>query len=244
MVTFGNTISMAEHKLTSLDKRIIIFAGGYGSGKTEVAVNFAIYMARQGNLPLSIVDLDIVNPYFRSREAARPLKELGINVIIPEGEQCSADLPIILPQVKGSIENENERVILDVGGDDVGARVMSSMADAFKPGDYEMLFVLNANRPFTSDLKSSIRMKEEIETACRLKFTGLVSNTHLIDETDEETILKGLNLANEISEASRIPVKFISAKADVLNRVNPEALNCPVLPLERYMLKPWELKAK
>lgn len=235
---------MAEHKLTRLDKRVIIFAGGYGSGKTEVAVNFAVFMARQGNLPLSIVDLDIVNPYFRSREAAQPLKDLGIHVIIPEGERCSADLPIILPQVKGAIENVNERVILDVGGDDVGARVMSSMADAFVPGDYEMLFVLNANRPFTSDLKTSLKMKEEIETACRLKFTGLVSNTHLIDATDEETIMKGLNLAKEIGEASGIPVKFVSAKTDVLNKVKPEVLNCPVLPLERYMLKPWELKAK
>jgi hypothetical protein len=244
MVTFGNTISMPKHKLTSLDKRVIIFAGGYGSGKTEVAVNYAIYLARQGRLPLNIIDLDIVNPYFRSREAARPLKELGINVIIPEGERCSADLPIILPQVKGAIENQSERVILDVGGDDVGARVMSSMADAFKPGDYEMLFVLNANRPFTSDLESSLKMKTEIETACRLKFTGLVSNTHLIDETDEDTILKGLNLAGEISKAAGIPIKFISAKADVLDKIKPEVLNCPVLPLERYMLKPWELKSK
>lgn len=244
LVTLSKALEMAEHKLSSLEKRILIFAGGYGSGKTEVAVNYAAYLARLGHLPLTIVDLDIVNPYFRSREAAKPMIALGVRVVMPAGEHCSADLPIILPEVKGAIENQDERVILDVGGDDVGARVMSSMADAFHKDDYEMLFVLNANRPFTSDVKGCMKMKAEIEASCRLQFTGIVSNTHLIDETVKETVLDGMKLAREFSQESGLPLKFVSAKVKVFENIQPEEIDCAILPLERFMLKPWELESK
>ena len=116
MVTFSKARKMTKHILARPHKRINIFAGGYGSGKTEVAVNYTAYLAKSGILPLSIVDLDIVNPYFRSREAAKPLTDLGVNVIIPTGEHCSADLPIVIPQVKGAIESGEGSLIIDLGG--------------------------------------------------------------------------------------------------------------------------------
>jgi hypothetical protein len=142
------------------------------------------------------------------------------------------------------VENPEERVILDVGGDDVGARVLSSMAGSFPIDDYEMLMVLNANRPFTSDLESSLIMLKQIEAAGRLKFTGLISNTHLIDDTTSEIVLTGLDLARQVGEECGLPVKFVSAKQDVLAQIDPNQLDCPVLPLERFMLKPWEVKNK
>ncbi len=235
---------MAEHKITDLKKRITVFVGGYGSGKTEVAVNFTAHFAHLGYQPFFIVDLDIVNPYFRSREAAKPLIAMGVNVIMPEGEQCTADLPIIKPQVKGAIESDEGYVVLDVGGDDVGARVVSSMADSFKRDSYELLMVLNANRPFTSDLPRCMKMIQEIEASCRLKVTGLVSNTHLIDETDAETVLRGLELARQVEKESGVELRFVSAKPEVFEKIKPEQVNCPILPLSRYMLKPWEQDSK
>ena len=193
---------------------------------------------------MSIVDLDIVNPYFRSREAAKPLTDLGVNVIIPSGEQCSADLPIVKPQVKGAIEADEGTLIIDLGGDDVGSRVLSSMADAFKPGNYDMFLVLNANRPFTSDVTSTLKMIADIQASCRLKFTGIVSNTHLIDETDSETIMKGVRLSREVEREAGIKLKFVCMKAEMLDTIKPEEINCEVLPLSRFMLKPWEVKSR
>lgn len=233
---------MTKHKLTGPEKRITIFAGGYGSGKTEVAVNFATYMAKNGLLPLSIVDLDIVNPYFRSREVVDPLTACGINVIIPAGEYCSADTPILRPEIWGAIGNKDMRVVLDVGGDEVGARVLSSMVDSFDPQDYEFLLVVNAKRPFTADVGSCLKMLSEIQTASRLKFTGLVSNTHLIDETDRDVVMEGFEMTREVSRRSNLPLKFVSAVGNVLDDIKPEEINCAVLPLARFMLKPWELK--
>jgi len=235
---------MTRHKLASLEKRVILFAGGYGSGKTEVAVNYAYYLAKNGQLPLSIVDLDIVNPYFRSREAVRPLEAVGINVIIPSGEYCSADTPILRPEIRGAIGGSEGRVVIDVGGDDVGARVLSSMVDAFDPDDYEFLLVVNAKRPFTADVDACLKMLSEIQAASRLRITGLVSNTHLIDATDRETVLDGFKLAHEAGQRSNLPVKFISALSEILGQINPEEIDCPVLPLSRFMLKPWELKSE
>ncbi len=237
-------IAMTKHKLTRPEKRITIFAGGYGSGKTEVAVNFSAYMAENGLLPLSIIDLDIVNPYFRSREVASPLISRGINVISPTGELCSADTPILRPEIWGAIGNKDMRVVLDVGGDDVGARVLSSMVDSFDPNDYEFLLVVNAKRPFTADVDSCLKMLSDIQTASRLKFTGLVSNTHLIDETDRAVVMEGFEMTREVSKRSKLPLKFISAFANVLEDIKPEEINCAVLPLSRFMLKPWEVKSE
>jgi hypothetical protein len=243
MVTFPKALEMSEHTTTSLEKRIIIFVGGYGSGKTEVAVNYTAKMAKSGYSPLCIVDLDIVNPYFRSREAALPLTTLGVNVIMPTGEQCSADLPIIRPEIKGAIQSTEGYVILDVGGDDVGARVLSSMVDSFRSDEYEMLMVLNGNRPFTSDVEKSIKMIKEIQNTSRLRFTGIVSNTHLIDETTKETVLDGLKLAKATGEAMKLPVRFVSAKTELFDEIQPDEINCDILPLSRFMLKPWEIQS-
>jgi len=234
---------MTKHKLAGLEKRITIFAGGFGSGKTEVAVNFSAHLADKGLLPLSIIDLDIVNPYFRSREVARPLTSRGINVISPKGEYCSADTPILRPEIWGAIGNKDMRVVLDVGGDDVGARVLSSMINSFDPDDYEFLLVVNAMRPFTADVDSCLKMLSDIQTASRLKFTGLVSNTHLIDETTRDVVMEGFKMTREVSQRSNLPLKFVSAVADVLEDIKPEEINCAVLSLSRFMLKPWETKS-
>jgi len=222
-----------------LSRDVIVIVGGYGSGKSEVAVNLAAWMVTLGR-PVTIADLDIVNPYFRSREAAERLGELGVKSLIPPGELRQAELPVIIPEIKSSIQAYPGRLILDVGGDDAGATVLRSLGDAFTAGRYDMLLVLNAYRPFTSDLAGSLKMLADIERASGLKFTGLISNSHLIDETTEETILHGLDLAMQVGERTGLPINFLSGQAEVLATVARGRITCPVLPIDRQLLKPWE----
>lgn len=234
---------MSQPKIAEFSKKIIVIVGGYGSGKSEVAVNLACYLKANQDHDIFIADLDIINPYFRSREAIKALTELGIKSIVPEGGQFYADLPIVLPEIKGAIEkNNDDLLILDVGGDDAGSRVLSSLSDAFENVEYEMLLVLNARRPFTSNLKESIKMINNIETASRLKFTGLISNTHLLENTTEEIILEGVALAQVVSKKLSLPLLFVSGLKNILEAIDRTKLNEAILPLERQLLKPWEVK--
>jgi hypothetical protein len=226
----------------SVTKRVVIIVGGFGSGKTEVAVNLVKYLATIEKTPPAIADLDLVNPYFRSREAITEMEELGIKVIVPRGGHYYADLPILLPEVRGAIEESRSKVILDVGGDAQGTRALGSMSDAFQPGDYDMWMVLNSRRPSTSDMAVSIKTMSRIETTARLKFTGLIANSHMIDDTDEEVLLEGYRLGQDVSRETGLPLVFISAKRRVLEQMDTGIFECPVFPLTRSMLKPWERK--
>lgn len=222
------------------DKQIIAIVGGFGSGKTEVSVNLAKYLVATQETPVTIVDLDLVNPYFRSREAITELEKLGVRAVAPQGGQFYADLPILLPEVKGVIEDPEGFLILDVGGDAQGSKALGSLSVEFKPGSYEMLMVVNSRRPATSSIESSLGTMGRIEMSSHLEFTGLISNSHLINETDFAIIKEGYDLAGGIARAKNIPLRFISAKKNLIKDRRMETLNCPILPLTRSMLKPWE----
>jgi hypothetical protein len=197
-------------------------------------------MVQSSSEPVSLADLDVINPYFRSREAVDRLAELGIHTLVPPGPQAGADLPIILPEIKGAIGSPQGTVILDVGGDDLGARVLSSLQDAFRPGSYEMLFVMNANRPFTSTVESAGRVLQEIAAASRLSITGLVANSHMLEDTTVQDVLDGLALTRQVAEASGLPVVFVSALETVIEEIADKVNTIPLLPLHRSLLKPWE----
>lgn len=232
---------MIDRPLPSFTERIVIFAGAYGSGKTEVAVNFAIQLIQNSAQPVSIIDLDIVNPYFRSRQAAVEMERFGVRAIMPVGEHCHADLPIIVPQIRAAIENEADgKIVIDVGGDDLGARVLGSLSDAFAANAYQFLMVLNAHRPFTATVEGAIKMMSAIAGSSRLRFTGIVSNTHLIGETTPQTILDGIKHAKQVSEVIGIPVVFAAGMDEVIDKIDPRAAGVPLFSLSRRMLKPWE----
>jgi hypothetical protein len=122
--------------------------------------------------------------------------------------------------------------------------VLSSLADAFVPQGYEFLMVLNARRPFTSDVVGSLKMMRDIETSSRLKLTGIVSNTHLIGETTTETVVEGYKLACEVGKAAALAVVFVSAVTEVVEQLDAKAISAPVFALSRRMLKPWEEKSR
>ncbi len=228
------------YRYPEFSKQIIAIVGGFGSGKTEVAVNLAKFLATAQQSPVTIVDLDLVNPYFRSREAIVELEKLGVRAVAPRGGQFYADLPILLPEVKGVIDNPQGILILDVGGDAQGTRAVGSLSAEFKPGTYEMLMVINSRRPATSNLNTTLNTMSRIEMTAHLEFTGLISNSHLIDETDYEVIKEGYDLAVQVGRMKGIPVNFVSAKRKFLDEIKPSAFKCAVLPLTRLMLKPWE----
>ena len=223
------------------EERIVLIVGNYGSGKTEVAVNLAIRLS--GRQSVSVADLDIVNPYFRCREARAEMESFGIRVINPEGDYLAADLPIILPEIRGGILDGTGTLIFDVGGDDMGARVLSSLADAFAGKSCTMLQVLNAKRPFTETVAGCLRVKDEIEAASRLGITGLVSNTHLMEETDARTVLEGLRLARQVGEAAGLPVAFVTANENLRGEFDAQKAGCPILWIKRRMLPPWKLRS-
>ena len=223
--------------------KIIILVGGFGSGKTEVAVNLTKYLAESEEGPITIVDLDLVNPYFRSREAKEEMEKLGISVIAPRGGLFFADLPILLPEIKGAIEKGDGRLILDVGGDEQGSRALGSLSGSFIIGNYEMIMILNSRRPFTSDLAGSLKTMTRIALASKLKFTGIASKSHMIEETTVDILEEGYILAKGVAEATGLTLKFLSAKKEALEKIDPSLFDCPILPLVRSMLKPWERKA-
>ncbi len=231
-----------EFRPPSFSRGIIIIVGGYGSGKSEISVNLARQLAQNQQEPVTIADLDIINPYFRSREAAAELDKFGVTSLGPAGAHAFADLPIIIPDIKRAIEQNQGKLILDVGGDDVGARVLSSLTDAFVTGTYEMLLVLNERRPFTADVAGSMRMIAEIEASSRLKFTGIISNTHLMTDTTPDTVLHGVKLAREVSRKTGLPIAFVSALNAIVDKLDSPGLDLPVLRLDRALVKPWEPK--
>lgn len=219
---------------------LLAIVGNYGSGKTEVSVNLALALAGEG--PVRIVDLDVVNPYFRCREARAEMEAAGVRVIVPGGEYHSADLPIILPEIRGALATTEGVTILDVGGDDVGARALASLGDSIRGRPHEVLQIVNARRPFTGDAAGCRRIRHEIEAAGHLPVTGLVSNTHLLDETDADTVREGLALVREIAAEDGLAVAFATADARLLPKLAGE--DVPILPIGRRMLKPWELPSK
>lgn len=223
------------------ENRLLIIVGNFGSGKTEVSVNLALRLIETH--PVEIVDLDIVNPYFRCREAREEMEKAGIRVTYPKGEFHSADLPIILPEVKGSVVSQKGYVIFDVGGDDMGARVLSSLADILEERTFSMLQVINACRPFTQDLKGCLKIKAEIEAASRLKMTGVIANTHLMDETDRDVFLKGLDLAKTLAEESGLRLEFATIDKQLYSCFKDEEVGCPLLTIDRRMIPPWRLRS-
>ncbi len=220
--------------------RCIILVGDYGSGKTEIAVNLALHLHALGTRKsVSIADLDLVNPYFRCREALEPLEKVGIRVVVPPGGQRFADLPILLPHVKGLLQSDVDQdmwAVLDVGGDEVGSRVLSAIAPAFDPSMHELWFVVNANRPFNDTPEGCIQTIERIQKASKLRVTGLVPNTHLMDETTMQMVNDGVQLAERVGQMLCVPVRMVAAMQWLKDKLT---LKHPVLEMRRLMVPPW-----
>ena len=187
-------------------KRITIISGHYGSGKTNIAVNLAFDLKKERK-NVALADIDIVNPYFRSKDSEEMLEKAGIRLICSEYANSNVDIPA-LPQDMYSVTDDKSLFsILDVGGDERGALALGRIAPKIREeNNFDMLYVVNKFRPLTKDADSAIEVMREIETACGLKFTGIINNSNLGAETKIEDVLSSSQYANEISKLTNLPI--------------------------------------
>lgn len=222
------------------DPRVILLSGHYGSGKTNIAVNLALRL-REKYPRVAVADLDIVNPYFRTKDSDADFAHAGIRLISSAFANSNLDLPAMPQDLYAITDDRSLRVIVDVGGDDRGALALGRLAPALlEENDYEMLLVINRFRPLTRDAASTVEVKNEIEAACGIPFTGIVNNSNLGAETTAETVLSSLAYAEEVSALTGLPVIYTSAVASVCGELKGKVPNLLPLHLQKKIIDPTE----
>ena len=215
-------------------KRLTLFAGHYGSGKTNIAVNYALELARGGK-KVCIADLDIVNPYFRTADSAKELANAGIDLISPKFANSNVDLPALPAEAYRLVEDKSSYGVMDIGGDDRGAYALGRYVPyILKENNYRMIYVANCYRALTRTAQDALEVMREIEAACGLQFTDIVNNSNLASETTPETVLQSLSYIEELSKLSGLPVWLHTARADI----------CPALSQTLYNVFPLHLQEK
>lgn len=201
-------------------KRLTLFAGHYGSGKTNIAVNYALMLAQQGKR-VCIGDLDIVNPYFRTKDSAEKLKAAGVELISPQFANSNVDLPALPAEAYRLVQDKECYAVADIGGDDRGAYALGRYVPSIvEEQNYQMVFVANFCRPLTRTAEEALEVMREIEAACGLQFTHIVNNTNLGTETTAQTVVDSLDEAEKLSTLSGLPILFNSAEAIVAKELN------------------------
>ncbi len=210
-------------------KRITLLCGHYGSGKTNVAINMAFLLKKCYN-NVAIADLDIVNPYFRTKDSREELEQNGIRLICSEYAGTNVDIPALPAEMYSLTDNKDIKAIIDVGGDDRGALALGRISPAIlAENDYECLLVINKFRPLTPDAESTVEVMREIEIAGKIKFTGIVNNSNLGEETTKDDVLSSLNYAKEVAAVTGLPIKCTSVSEKLYTELKGEIEN--LLPL-------------
>jgi len=234
--------------------RVTVFVGAFGSGKTELALNFAIRLANAGSgtgggagAPRAVLaDIDILKPMFRSRELSAQLAAMGVRVVSSASEYEMADVPALSPAIYGAIEDKSVPLVMDVGGDDDGARALGRFRSHLERAGYDMLYVVNTLRPFSSEPEEIITMLRAVESASRLSCTALVSNTNLGAASTTEEARTGLDTVRHVSGKVGIPVRFFTVSRGAAQSF-PESVRrisldsgIPEFVIDRLVLPPWE----
>ena len=211
-------------------KRLTLFAGHYGSGKTNIAVNYALLLAGEGK-QVCIGDLDIVNPYFRTKDSAKELEAAGVTLISPQFANSNVDLPALPAEAYRLVEDKSIYGIMDIGGDDRGAYALGRYVPAIRAeGNYRMIFVANCYRPLTRTPEEALEVMREIESACGLCFTDIINNSNLGSETAPDTVLESQEYIKKLSILSGLPVFATSAEQTVAKMLQGKIE--PLLPLK------------
>lgn len=216
-----------------MKSKIYITVGHYGSGKTEFSVNYALSLA-QAHDKVFLVDLDIVNPYFRSNDLRSLLESKGVTVIAPDYAGTNVDIPALPAHIMRIFNEDNAVIVIDVGGDDDGAIALGRYKQFFDSSDYEMSLVVNTRRPLSGTVEEIIEMKQNIEYASRLSVTNLIADTNLASETTKEIIEEGFKITKEAAEKLNLPVKYAVSAIDA---DFCEEINNKLFKIERRLLK-------
>gem|GEM_PF-48384 len=219
-------------------KRITLFAGHYGSGKTNIAVNYAVKIKDAG-IDVCVADLDIVNPYYRAKDSEDELQKRGIKLISSVYANSNVDLPAIPQDMYSIIDNKETFAVMDIGGDDRGALALGRYAPSIiEENDYEMFFVINKFRPLTPDAESTVEVMREVESAGGIKFTAIVNNSNLGEETTAEDVLSSVSYAEEISSLTGLPVKLTTVKSTLFNELSGRIEN--IMPLNLQHVRKYD----
>ena len=219
------------------DKRVVLFMGHYGSGKTFTAVNYALALAGKG-FPVSIYDLDIVNPYFRTVDAIKTLEKAGVELIVSPYAETNVDIPAMNAASYKIVDDKTRRAVLDIGGDERGALALGRFFEKInEENDFDCLFVVNPYRPETRDISGAIRVKNEIEAVSRIKFTGIVNDANLGEETTLENVLYGKEFCEKLGKETGLPLKFSSVIKRLCETARKKIDN--VLPVEPIKYGDW-----
>ena len=217
-------------------KRVTVFAGHYGSGKTNIAVNYALALAEHGKV--NIADIDIVNPYFRTKDAAEALDKMGVRLISSSYANTNVDTPALPADIYTVFEDRSTLAVADVGGDDRGALALGRYAEMMNSeNDFEMLFVFNKYRFLTSDAVGALEVMREIEAASGVEFTGIINNSNLGEETDEDAVLASVDTAQELSRISGLEIKMTTVKRELYEKLKDKIDNVQAIDL--YVRQSW-----
>ncbi|MEG1285260.1 MAG: ATP-binding protein [Romboutsia sp.] len=220
------------------DKRIRIIIGHYGSGKSEFSMNYVTKLRNISKGKVALADLDVVNVYFRTREKKELLKSLEILPIDSSINAPTLDLPSVSAQVMTPMIDKSYDYVIDVGGDNVGARVMGRFSHMIEEDDYDMFCVVNCNREQTQTAKEVINHIRAIEKSSKLKVTGLINNTHLIRLTTIDDVLKGQEIAREVSKECNIPIRYVVCLEHLVDEL-PKGLEGEIFPIKLFMREDW-----
>ncbi|MGJ7910171.1 hypothetical protein [Neobacillus sp. LXY-1] len=222
------------------NSKITILTGHFGSGKTEIAINLALF-ERQKHEMVALNDLDIINPYYRSRDVSDLLQNQGIEMIAPRGRLATADLPIVSGEMYRVLHDPRYQLIVDAGGDKDGAMALGQYFHEWNDLKPELWFVLNGNRPYVSTLEGAKYTFEQIEKASRLKITGIINNSNVGSETSLEDISKGVDLSNSLADHLHIPFLYTTISNQFKKEAAGFAEKNKVVWITRYLKLPWEI---
>lgn len=217
-------------------KRLTLLCGHYGSGKTNVAVNMAFELKNIYN-DVAVADLDIVNPYFRTKDSSEDFKKRGIRLICSEYANTNIDIPALPDEMYAINDDKRFKMILDIGGDDRGALALGRLAEGIlAENNYDMLMVINCYRPLTPDPQSVIEVMREIEYACKIPFTGIVNNSNLGNMTTPEDVVKSFGFADEVSRLSGLPVVVTTVKKELYGALKGKTASLMPLELQKKII--------
>lgn len=217
----------------------VIFTGAFGSGKTEVAVSYALAAVRQGRRTC-LLDFDIVTPYFRVGDYRKELENRGLQVVAPEGALSGFEMPAVSPRVASVLREVGVHAVLDVGGDPVGARLLAVYSGAIAARGYDMFVVANPNRPSTGSAAAIAEQARRIAGGSELAVTGLVANPNLGSMTSATHVTEGLRLVEKAAESLGVPVVFVAVEENLARR--ELGISRPVLPMRLLVRLPWEAR--
>lgn len=213
-------------------KRITVFSGHYGSGKTNVALSVALGLARSGQ-SVTVADLDIVNPYFRTKDSARELEKAGIELICSDYANTNVDIPALPQSMYAITDDRSRKVVVDLGGDDRGALALGRLAPAIlEENDFDLFAVINMFRPLTKTAEETVGVMKEIEAASGLRFTGLVNNSNLGEETTPETVLSSLPYAEETARLTGLPIVMTTVEKELYTLLKEKIPNLEEITLQ------------